>query len=119
MSTNMYGFTCNFIWKERRCFTQIVYSGTSEFVEDSLESVTDSWETQDPALLAKYELDHRDWSKKLFEGVRIEVAGVYPGLLDTDPYRDPNWKTPTPTEKEVLQIIANGEASDIAHGWDT
>ena len=119
MSSNMYGFTCNFMWEGRWCFAQIVYEGTSEDSWETYERATADWETQDPVLLAKYELEHRDWSKDMHNEVRISAHGVYPGWLDTDPPNDPTWHPPQPAEREVLLIIADGAAVNIEHGWDT
>ena len=119
MSSNMYGFTCDFQWEGRWVHAQIVYKGTSEDSWETYERATADWETQDPVLLAKYELEHRDWSKQWHADVRIGTCGVYPGWLDTDPSGDPKWCPPQPTEKEVLQIIADGGALNIVHGWDT
>lgn len=119
MSSNMYGFECEFWWQDRLCHAQIVYVGTGYDDEETLSRATRDWETTDPVALAKYELEHRDWSKPFHAEVRISTAHIYPGWLDTDPQHDPTWNPPVPTEKEVLQIIADRAALDIVHGWDT
>lgn len=118
MSSNMYGFECEFWWEGRHCSAQIVYKGTENDEESSREQATRDWETEDPVLLAKYELEHRDWTKQWHADVRVGVHEVYPQWLDTDP-SDPTWSPPKPTEREVLQIIADGAAFGIVHGWDT
>ena len=118
MSSNMYGFTCDFWWQGRWCHAQVVYKGTAEDSWETYEWATADWETEDPVLLAKYEIEHRDWSKTMHNEVRIFTAGVYPGWLDTDP-SDPAWWPPQPTEREVLEITASGAALNIKHGWDT
>lgn len=119
MSSNMYGFTCDFWWQGRLCHAQVVYVGTEGDNEESRERATAGWETEDPVLLARYELEHRDWSKRWYGDVRIGTAGIYSGWLDLDPSGDPTWNPPVPTEREVIQIIAEGAALNIEHGWDT
>jgi len=113
----MYGFTCDFFWEGRQGDCQIVYTDTWEYDPYSLGRVLDQWETNDPIELAKYEIKHRDWSKPS-ESVRICVWSVIVYYLDTDP-GDHTFKPPTPTERELLELIANGEAQNFVHGWDT
>lgn len=54
MSSNQYGFECQFVWEGRNCLAQIVYAGTREDDCRSYDRVVDSWETEDPVLLAKF-----------------------------------------------------------------
>jgi hypothetical protein len=119
MSSNMYGFTCEFWWNGRLCHAQIVYVGTGYDDEETLIRATRGWETEDPVALAKYELEHRDWSKPGYGEARLQTASIVAGWLETDPQHDPTWRPPTPNPREVLQIIADGAAMDIEHGWDT
>jgi len=120
MSSNMYGFECSIPWQGRTYDVQVVYVGTVEDIPDSLERATEDWESTDPADLAAYEIEHRDWTKPYPQGeVRITVWGVYGGWLPDDPASDPSWNPPQPTEREVLEIIASQKATDIHHGWDT
>lgn len=117
MSSNQYGFECSFAWKGRIYEAQIVYVGTSEDDPGSDDAVQADWESSDPRDLARYELDHRDWGN-IWGARRIEVWSTWGGWLEDDP-EDPSWSPPKPPEREVLEIIARGEATDIVHGWDT
>lgn len=120
MSSNAYGFTCTVPWKGRSYEVQVLYEGTHDDSWESLNLATADWETEDPAALAAHELEHRDWSKpSSWACSRIDagLTGVG-GWLPDDP-SDPLWNPPQPTEREILQIIAAGQATDIEHGWDT
>jgi hypothetical protein len=118
MSSNMYGFEVNFVWEGRDCQAQFVYNGTFENEPSSLDYATKDWESTNPIDLAKYELEHRDWNKKYHADIRIGAYGIYSFCNDDDP-SDFDWIPPHPTEKEVLQIIADGKAKEIREGWDT
>ena len=121
MSSNQYGFTCDIEWMGRRYSTQIVYAGTHDDSEESLNWATRNWEGgefTDPVELAKYELANRDWDKKYASDKRIGLCRCYGGWLSDDP-RDVSWRPPEPSEREVLEIIAAGKAEDIEYGWDT
>lgn len=117
MSSNMYGFTCTIPWRDRSCFVQVVFVGTSEDEPDSYNEVACEWGTTDPVELAVYELQHRDWNNK-FDYKRISVAECYASYLDTDP-SNVDWSPPRPTEREIMELIAAGQAEDVDHGWDT
>ena len=118
MSSNMYGFECSFTWKGRWCTAQIVYRGTYEDNPYSLDYATYDWESMDPVDLAKYELAHRNWDAKYCEDVRIGTTSICAFRMEDDP-PDFSWSPPCPTEREVLQVIAEGGAEDLRYGWDT
>jgi len=118
MSSNMYGFEATFMWEGRWCHAQFVYKGTYEDDPWSLDYATKDWESTRPVDLARYELEHRDWDKKYHADVRIGIYNIFSSYLDGDP-DDPCWSPPRPTEKETLQIIADGKAEEIREGWDT
>jgi len=107
MSSHMYGFTCDFILHSQSYFAQIVYVGTRDDDEITRIQATQDWETYDPVKLAEYELKHRDWSKKFHGEKRLMVWDVY-GESDNKP-----------SEREILEVIASGQAFNIEHGWDT
>lgn len=119
MSSNMYGFTCSVQHGARVFDVQIVYKGTRDDCEESLNRATADWDDMDPRALAKFELEHRDWSKVFHGDVRIGVQDCWGGWLDTDPQNDPTWSPPRPTEREVVEAIASGHFDDVVHGWDT
>jgi hypothetical protein len=116
MSSNMYGFMCIVPWQGRRYDVQIAYVGTFDDSEESLARATAGWETEDPVELAQYELEHRDWSKKWRGEARICVLSLHGGWLETDP-RD--FAPPQPSDREIIEAIAAGQATDYVHGWDT
>jgi len=119
MSSHQYGFTCTVPWQDRSYHVQVVYEGTHDDSEMSLLDSTADWPTTAAAHLAKHELEHRgDWTDPHATS-RISVWGVYGGWLPDDPDSDPLWDPPQPSEREVLVIIARGEATDVVHGWDT
>jgi len=109
MSSNMYGFTCQVDLGGHAYGVQIVYEGTCEDDPSSFDRVTDSWESDRPQDVARYELTHRAWPDG--NPVRACVWGVWGG---PDEYPSP-W----PPEQEVFRLIAEGRATDIAEGWDT
>ena len=113
MSSNMFGFECAFAIGDRWYLAQIVYTGS-----DEMSNVIPDWAEDDPVELAKWELDHRDWDKKPLDDVRIGVCRVNGGWLLIDP-QDSIWSPPTPTEREILEIIAAGKAEVGFPGWDT
>jgi len=118
MSSNMYGFEATFMWEDRWCEARFVYKGTFEDDPYSLDYVTEDWESTKPVDLARYELEHRDWNKKYHADVRIGAFDIFSFRNDDDP-TDFSWRPPCPTEKEALQIIADGKAEEIREGWDT
>lgn len=117
MSSNQYGFTCVVPFGDRRFDVQVVYEGTCDDSEDTLLEATADWESTEPADLAEYELRHRDWSNP-HAACRVRVWGCYGGWLPDDP-TNVLWSPPQPEEREVLQAIASGLATDFVHGWDT
>jgi len=118
MSSNMYGFTCDFTWEGRSGSCQIVYVGTGDDDPDTLDFATRDWETTEPAELARYELKHRDFSNKYYSAIRIECWVCYMCWNEDDP-SDISWKPPMPTEKQLLELIADEAVINIQHGWDT
>lgn len=119
MSSNQYGFTCWINWSGRSYEVEVVYEDTHDDSEASLLAATATWESEVPADLAAYELAHRDWSTPRLDGVRIALASCCGGWLATDSADDPTWSPPQPTEREVFEIIAAGNAQKVKHGWDT
>ena len=119
MSSNMYGITCMVPWDGRVFDVQIVYVGTEGDDEESRMQATAGWETEAPVALARYELDHRDWTKQWHGEARLIVYFCCGGWLDTDPQFDPTWRPLLPSDRQVLEAIASGNAQDIVHGWDT
>ena len=121
MSSNMYGFTCTVPGiGDRTCFIQVCYIGTGYDDNDTLYRL--SWGDDKAEDLARYELDHRDWESKEFHTtVRIGVWGCYSNWIEEDETlaEDVNYTPPVPTEREILQMIANYQAWDIEYGWDT
>lgn len=120
MSSNMYGFTCEFVWQGRNGVALIAYEGTCKDDPKTLNRVTADWESADPGDLARYELQHRDWSLEPYaqKEVRICVFWLKMSWLEKDPC-EPLWKPPAPTEKEMFELIASGRVTNIQHGWDT
>jgi hypothetical protein len=107
----MYGFSCVVTWRGHYTEVQVVYNNTSEDDPDSLDRVVNGWKSTLVEDIARMELDARETSEK---DVHVDVwwKACWPKEGEED-VPDP------PTDREILTMIAEGQATEVVFGWDT